>query len=107
MLSLVHIHRVYGSCVICMRPVGRYTLHKLFHAGRLAWFFKTSYPSPVGDWLEHNQALAEHAKTNNVRERKLHGKKCLRWRASFKVSDGVLVHVLRLPAWPRNYLQDL
>ena len=44
------------------------TPHELFHGGRPAWFFKTPYPedfkSPVGDWLEHKQSLANQAGTN-------------------------------------------
>ena len=42
--------------------------HELFHGGRPAWFFKTPFPedfeSPVGDWLEHKQSLANQAGTN-------------------------------------------
>ena len=45
-----------------------YTPHDLFHGGRLAWFFKTPFPedykSPVGDWLEHRQDLANLARGN-------------------------------------------
>ena len=60
-----------------------YTPHELFHAGRPAWFFKTPFPedfkSPVGNWLEHKQALAEQAKENlkHVRERDLTRRNCL------------------------------
>ena len=42
-----------------------YTPHELFHGGRPAWFFETPFPedykSPVGDWLEHRQDLANLA----------------------------------------------
>ena len=42
-----------------------FTPHELFHGGRPAWFFKTPFPedfkSPVGDWLEHKQSLANQA----------------------------------------------
>ena len=45
-----------------------YTPHELFHVGRPAWFFKTPFPedykSPVGDWLEHRQDLANLARAN-------------------------------------------
>ena len=49
--------------------------HELFHGGRPAWFFKTPFPedfkSPVGDWLEHKQSLANQAGTNlrHIRDR--------------------------------------
>ena len=51
--------------------------HELFHGGRPAWFFKTPFPedfkSPVGDWLEHKQSLANQAETNlrHIRDREL------------------------------------
>ena len=54
-----------------------YTPQRLFHAGHPAWFFKTLFPevykSPVGDWLEHRQDLANLArdKLKHVREREL------------------------------------
>ena len=88
----------------------RCTPHELFHAGRPAWFFKTSFPevhkSPVGDWLEHTQDLANLARANvkHVRERKLTNR--TRRPATFKVGDLVLVHHLQLPTSPRNCLQD-
>ena len=45
-----------------------FTPHELFHGGRPAWFFKPPCPedfkSPVGDWLEHKQSLANQAWTN-------------------------------------------
>ena len=44
------------------------TPHELFHGGRPAWFFKAPVPedfkSPVGDWLEHKQSMANQAGTN-------------------------------------------
>ena len=47
-----------------------FTPHELFHGGRPAWFFKTPFPedlkSPVGDWLEHKQSLANQAGTNLI-----------------------------------------
>ena len=49
-----------------------YTPHELFNGGRPAWFFKTPFPedhkSPVWDWLEHRQDLANLYRTQN-RER--------------------------------------
>ena len=48
-------------------PTG-YTPHELFHGGHPAWFFKNpfseDYKSPVGDWLEHRQDLANLARAN-------------------------------------------
>ena len=45
-----------------------FTPHELVNGGRPAWFFKTPFPedfkSPVGDWLEHKQSLANQAGTN-------------------------------------------
>ena len=45
-----------------------FTPHKLFHWGHPACFFKTSFPedykSPVEDWLEHRQDLANLATAN-------------------------------------------
>ena len=84
---------------------------ELFHGGRPVWFFNTPFPedfkSPVGDWLEHKQSMANQAGTNlrNIRDRELTRRNSLRRPASFKVGDLVLVHHSRLPSWPRNCLQ--
>ena len=89
-----------------------FTLHELFHGGRPAWFFKTPFPddfkSPVGDWLEHKQSMANQAGTNlgHMCEREMSRRNRLLRPASFKVGDRVLVHHSRLPSWPRNCLQD-
>ena len=89
-----------------------FTPHELFHGGRPAWFFETPFPedfkSPVGDWLEHKQSMANQAGTNlsHIRDRELSRRNRLRRPASFKVGDLVLVHHSRLPSWPRNCLQD-
>ena len=89
-----------------------YTPHELFHGELPAWFFKTSFPedyrSPVGDWPEHRQDLANLARANlkHVRERKLTTCNRTRRPTTFKVGDLVLVHHPRLPTWPRNCLQD-
>ena len=89
-----------------------FTPHQLFHGGRPAWFFKTPFPedfkSPVGDWLEHKQSLANQAgtKLRHIRDREQSRRNRLRRPASFKVGDLVLVHHSRLPSWPRNCLQD-
>ena len=44
-----------------------FTPQELFQGGRPAWFFKTPVPedfkSPVGDWLEHKQSMANGART--------------------------------------------
>ena len=54
-----------------------FTPRELFHGGQPAWFFKTPFPehfkSPVGDWLEHKQSLANQAGTNlrHIRDREL------------------------------------
>ena len=51
--------------------------HDLFHGGQPAWLFKTPFPedfnSPVGDWVEHKQSMANQAGTNlrHIREREL------------------------------------
>ena len=87
-----------------------YTPHDLFNGGRPVWFFKTPFPedykSPIGDWLEHRQDLANLARANlkHVQERKLTRPNRTRPPATFKVGD--LVHHSRLPTWPRNCLQD-
>ena len=89
-----------------------FTPHELFNGGRPAWSFKTPFPedfkSPVRDWLEHKQSLANQAGTNlrHIRDRELSRRNRLRRPASFKVGDLVLVHHSRLPSWPRNCLQD-
>ena len=89
-----------------------FTPHELFHGGRPAWFFKTpflkDFKSPVGDWLEHKQSLANQAGANlrHIRDRELSRRNRLRRPASFKVGDLVFVHQSRLPSWPRNCLQD-
>ena len=70
--------------------------HELFHGGRPAWFFKTpfleDFNSPVGDWLEHKQSIANQAATNlrQFRDRDLSRKNRLPRPASFKVGDVVL-----------------
>ena len=76
-----------------------FTPHELFHGGRPAWFFKApfleDFKSPVRDWLDHMQSMANQAGTT------------LRHiLASFKVGDLVLVHHSRLPSCSRNCLQD-
>ena len=89
-----------------------YTPHELFHGGRPAWFFKSpspeDYKSPVCDWLEHRQDLANLARANlkHVRERELTRRNRTRRPATFKVGDLVLVHHSRLPTLPHNCLQE-
>ena len=45
-----------------------FTPHELFIGGRPAWLLKAPFPedfkSPVGDWLEHKQSMANQAATN-------------------------------------------
>ena len=88
-----------------------YTPQELYHGQRPAWFFKTpcpeDYRSPVGDWLEHRQDLANLARANlkHVRERELTRRKRTRRPATFKVGDLVLVHHSQLPTWPRKCLR--
>ena len=90
-----------------------FTSHEQFHGGRPAWFFTAPFPedfkSPVGDWLEHKQSMANQAGTNlrHIWDRELCRPNRLRRPASFKVGDLVLVHHSILPSWPRNCLQDL
>ena len=75
-----------------------YTPNELFHGGRPAWFFKTPFPedykSPVGDWPEHRQDLANLARANlkHIRERELTRRNRTRRPATYKVGDPVLVH---------------
>ena len=82
--------------------------HELFRGGRPAWFFQIPFPedfkSPVGDWLEHKQSMANQAGTNlrHSCERELSRLNGLRRPASFKVGDLASVHHSRLPSWPRN-----
>ena len=89
-----------------------FTPHELFDGGRPAWFFKTplseDFKSPVGDWLENKQSMANQAGTNlsHIPERELSRSNSLPRPASFKPGDLVLVHHLRLPSWPRNCLQE-
>ena len=89
-----------------------FSLHGLFHGGRPAWFFKTPFPedfkTPVENWLEHKQSMANQAGTNlrHIRDRELSRQNHLRRPASFRVGDLVLFHHSRLPSWPRNCLQD-
>ena len=84
----------------------------MLHGRRPTWFFKTPFPedykSPVGDWLEHRQDLANLARANlkHVREREWTRRNRTRRPATFKVGDLVLVHHSRLPTWPCNCLQD-
>ena len=89
-----------------------FTPHELFHGGRPAWVFRTPFPedykSPVGDWLEHRQDLANMARATlkHVPERELTRRNRRRRPATFKVGDLVLVHHSRLPMWARNCHQD-
>ena len=75
-----------------------FTPHELFHGGRPPWFFKTPFPeafkSPIADWLEHKQSMANQARTNlrHIREREVSRRNRLRQPASFKVGGLVLVH---------------
>ena len=54
-----------------------FTPHELFHGRSPAWFFSTPSPedlkSPVEDWLEHKQSMANQAATNlrHICEREL------------------------------------
>ena len=88
------------------------TPHRLFDGGQPAWSFKTPFPedfkSPVGDWLEYKQSMANQAGTNlrHIPDRELSRRNRLRRPASFKVGDLVFVHHSGLPSWPRSCLQD-
>ena len=89
-----------------------YTPNELFHGGRPAWFFKAPFPedykSPVEDWLEHRQDLANLARASlkHLQVRELTRRNRTRRPSTFRVGDLVLVHHSPLPAWPRNCLQD-
>ena len=88
------------------------TPQELFHRGRPAWFFSTPFPedfkSPVGDWLQHKQSMANQAgtKLRHIHERELSQRKRLRRPASCKVGDLVLVHYSQLPSWQGNCLHE-
>ena len=75
-----------------------FTPHELFHGRRPAWFLKALFPedfrSPVGDWLEHKQSMANQAGSNlrHIRDCELSRQNRLRRPASFQVGDPVLVH---------------
>ena len=75
-----------------------FTPHELFHGGGRACFFKTPLPedfkSPVGEWLEHKQSMADQAGTNlrHIRECELSRQSRLRRPTSFMLGDLVLVH---------------
>ena len=58
-----------------------------------------TYKSPVGEWLDHRQNVANLARANlkHVRVRELTRRNRRRRPASFKVGDLVLVHHSRLP----------
>ena len=70
--------------------------------------FPEEFKSPVGDWLEHKQSMANQAgtKLRQILHREVSWRNRLRRPASFKVGDLVLVHHSRLPSWPRNCRQD-
>ena len=72
-----------------------YTPHELFHGGRPVLLFKTPFPedynSPVGDWVEHRQDLANlaGAKLTHAREGELTRRNRTRRPAGFKVGDNL------------------
>ena len=90
-----------------------HTPHELFHGGHPAWVFKTPFPddfmSPVGDWLEHRQDLANLARGNlkHVRERELTRRNRTRRRATFKVGNLVLVQTHDCPPGPATVCRTL
>ena len=108
------IQSTLSLCLRCQAMLLPMPLRPLLLTTRsgFTWFFKTPFPedfkSPVGDWLEHKQSLANQAGTNlrHIRDREQSRRNRLRQPASFKVGDLVLVHHSRLPSWPRNCLQD-
>ena len=89
-----------------------FTPQDLFHGGQPAGFFKGPFPedfkSPVGDWLEDKQSMANQAGTHlrHISARDQSGPHRLQRPASFEVGDLVLVHHSCLPSWPPNCLQD-
>ena len=78
-------------------PTG-YTPYQLFYGGRPAGSFKglspEDYMSPVGDWLEHKQDLANVARSSPKHLGEHEVTTCNRFRhpASLKLGDLVLVH---------------
>ena len=113
-------HQRFGTPVALGRSghvLSREFFNRLYPPRTVPWgascvVFQNSFPedykSPVGDWLEHRQDLANRARANmkRVRERELTRRNRTRRPASFKVGDLVLVHHSRLPTWPCNCLQD-
>ena len=66
-----------------------FTPHQLFHGGRSAWFFKIplaeDFKSPVWDWMEHKQSMANDAGTNlrHIHDRELSRRNRVGLPASF------------------------
>ena len=83
-----------------------YTPHEVYHGGRPAWFLKAPFPedykSPVGDWLEHRQDLANRARANlkRVREREITRRNRTRRPAIFKVATWCLYTTHDCPHGP-------
>ena len=75
-----------------------FTPHELSHGGRPSWFFKTPFPedfkSPVGDWLEHKQSMANQAGINvrHIRDRELSQQNRIRRPDTLEVGDLVFIH---------------
>ena len=111
-----HWVRLLPSLVLTMNPQQSsstgYVLHNLFHSGRSVWCFKASFPedykSPVGDWLEHKQDLANVARAILKQVGECQLTRCNRTRrpAGFKVGSLVLLGHSRLLSWPRHCWQD-
>ena len=76
--------------------------------GRPCWTLQFPYPTEgnprVEEYLDHQQQLADQAKTvlEHVRNRYLANKNKRRVEATYEVGDRVLVHHERLPRWKRT-----
>ena len=89
-----------------------YSPHEPF-MGPPAWFLHAPYPkdsySTVGNWVKEQQDKVDKAKAmlQRVRERQWNKKNKHQVPASYQEGDWVLVHHIRLPAWPRSTRDDL
>ena len=111
-----HWVRLLPWAVLTMNTRGSsstgYTLKNPSMEGVLQFFFKTAFPeeykSPVRDWLEHRQDLANLARAHlkHVQEGELTRRNRTSCPASFNVGDLLLVHHSRLPTCPRNCLHN-
>ena len=88
-----------------------YSPHALF-MGRPAWFLHAPHPedsySTVKEWVKQLEEKMDTAKTmlQRVSERQWNKKNKHRVPASYQDEDWVLLHQIRLLAWPRSRSND-